>query len=113
MQLGEPLEGNVTVCAYVNELRSRTVQDGGARVPTGGAPASPGRRSRHARKRDPMELTRYPDDPVAFLKPLRAVRSFERKPVSQETLDDVLEVARWSGSARNRQPWEFLVVRDR
>ena len=28
-------------------------------------------------------------------------------------LQDVLEVARWSGSARNRQPWEFVVVRDR
>ncbi len=60
-----------------------------------------------------MELTRYPDHPVAFLESLRTVRSFERKPVSREALDDVLEVARWSGSARNRQPWEFLVVRDR
>src|SRR6266852_5986304 len=25
----------------------------------------------------------------------------------------MLEVARWSGSAGNRQPWEFVVVRDR
>jgi nitroreductase len=28
-------------------------------------------------------------------------------------LDDMLEVARWSGSARNLQPWELVVVRDR
>jgi nitroreductase len=28
-------------------------------------------------------------------------------------LRNILEVARWSGSAGNRQPWEFVVVRDR
>ena len=33
--------------------------------------------------------------------------------VPQEVLDDVLEVARWSGSASNRQPWELVVIRDR
>jgi nitroreductase len=26
---------------------------------------------------------------------------------------NILEVGRWSGSAGNRQPWEFVVVRDR
>jgi nitroreductase len=60
-----------------------------------------------------MKLTQYPDDPITFLKSLRTVRFFEREPVTQEVLDDILEVARWSGSARNRQPWEFLVVRNR
>ena len=60
-----------------------------------------------------MKLTRYPDDPLDFLKSLRTVRFFEREPVSQRALDDILEVARWSGSARNRQPWKFLVMRDR
>ena len=60
-----------------------------------------------------MKLTQYPDDPINFLKSLRTVRVFSREPVSQEALDDILEVARWSGSARNRQPWKFLVVRDR
>lgn len=60
-----------------------------------------------------MKLTRYPDDPINFLKSLRTVRFFKREPVSQEALEDILEVARWSGSAKNRQPWKFLVVRDR
>jgi nitroreductase len=60
-----------------------------------------------------VKLARYPDDPVSFLKSLRTVRYFEPEPVGEEALDDILEVARWSGSARNRQPWEFLVVRDR
>ena len=26
-------------------------------------------------------------------------------------MDDILEVARWSGSASNRQPWELVVIR--
>jgi len=51
---------------------------------------------------------------VGFLKSLRTVRFFEQhKPVPENVLQDVLDVARWSGSARNRQPWEFVVVRDR
>lgn len=52
-------------------------------------------------------------DLIAFLRSLRAVRNFRPDPVPQETVDDVLEVARWSGSAANRQPWELVVIRDR
>jgi nitroreductase len=52
-------------------------------------------------------------DLLSFLRTLRAVRSFRSDPVPQEVLDDVLEVARWSGSASNKQPWEIVVIRDR
>jgi nitroreductase len=52
-------------------------------------------------------------DLVSFLRSLRAVRSFRPDPVPQEVVNDVLEVARWSGSASNRQPWELVVIRDR
>jgi nitroreductase len=52
-------------------------------------------------------------DRISFLRTLRAVRSFRSDPVPQEVVDDVLEVARWSGSASNKQPWELLVVRER
>ncbi len=31
----------------------------------------------------------------------------------REIVDDILEVARWSGSASNRQPWQLVVIRDR
>ena len=51
-------------------------------------------------------------DRVAFLRSLRAVRSFRPDPVPEEVVDDILDVARWSGSASNRQPWELIVVRD-
>ena len=49
---------------------------------------------------------------ISFLRSLRAVRRFRPDPVPQEVLDDILEVARWSGSASNRQPWELVVVRN-
>jgi nitroreductase len=52
-------------------------------------------------------------DRVSFLRTLRAVRSFRPDPVPQEVLDDVLEVARWTGSAANKQPWEILTIRER
>jgi nitroreductase len=50
---------------------------------------------------------------IAFLRDLRAVRQLRPDPVPESILHDILEVARWSGSAGNRQPWEFVVVRDR
>jgi len=52
-------------------------------------------------------------DRASFLRTLRAVRSFRPDPVPQEVVDDVLEVARWSGSASNKQPWEIVVVHER
>jgi nitroreductase len=50
---------------------------------------------------------------IAFLRGLRAVRQLRPDPLPEPVLHDILEVARWSGSAGNRQPWEFVVVRDR
>ncbi len=50
---------------------------------------------------------------IAFLRGLRAVRYFRPDPVPQEVLDAILDVARWSGSASNQQPWELVIVRDR
>jgi nitroreductase len=46
------------------------------------------------------------------LRRTRQIRDFRPDPVPQELLDEVLEVARWSGSATNSQPWTFIVVRD-
>ena len=52
-------------------------------------------------------------DRIAFLRTLRAVRAFRPDPVPQEVIDDILEVARWSGSAGNSQPWEMIVIQNR
>ena len=48
-----------------------------------------------------------------FLKRLRAIRQFRPDPIPQEIVDAVLDVARWSGSASNKQPWEFVVIHNK
>ena len=50
-----------------------------------------------------MADSRTAKDRIAFLRSLRAVRSFRPDPVPQGVVDDILEVARWSGSTANRQ----------
>ena len=48
-----------------------------------------------------------------LLRTLRAVRRFAARPIPVPVLQDILEVARWTGSSKNNQPWELVVVRDR
>src|SRR5882672_1853679 len=48
-----------------------------------------------------------------FLRSLRAVRRFSSRPIPDEVLLEILEVARWTGSSKNTQPWHLIVVRDR
>jgi len=43
---------------------------------------------------------------------VRSVRSFRPDAVPDELLTAILEVARWTGSGGNSQPWTFVVVRD-
>ena len=40
------------------------------------------------------------------------VRSFRNEPVSEEVLTAVLEAGRLAPSAKNRQPWRFVVIKD-
>ncbi len=49
---------------------------------------------------------------IRLLRGLRAVREYRSEPVSDEALQDILDVGRWSGSASNAQPTEVVVVRD-
>jgi nitroreductase/dihydropteridine reductase len=41
-----------------------------------------------------------------------AVRQYEPKPVSEETIRELLEIIRYSASAINLQPWKIKVVAD-
>lgn len=50
---------------------------------------------------------------IDLLRSLRAVRFFRPEPIPAAVLDDILQVVRWTGSARNLQPWEVVVIRDR
>ncbi len=50
---------------------------------------------------------------VEEIRRVRQARLYRPDPVPPEVLDQILEVARWTGSARNTQPWRFVVITDR
>lgn len=52
------------------------------------------------------------DELLRVARSMRAVRTYTGEPVDDAVLTQVLEVARWAGSARNRQPWHWTVCRD-
>jgi len=47
------------------------------------------------------------------IRTLRAVRQFANRDIPEDVLLDILEVGRWTGSSKNTQPWDLIVVRDR
>jgi nitroreductase len=50
---------------------------------------------------------------TSFLRSLRSVRRFADRSIADDVLHDVLDVARWTGSSKNTQPWHIVVARDR
>ncbi len=42
----------------------------------------------------------------------RSVRHFRSDPIPEDTVEKMIEVARWAPSAFHSQPWEFIAVRD-
>jgi nitroreductase len=48
-----------------------------------------------------------------LIKSLRSVRQFSDKEIPDDVLRDILDTGRWTGSAKNTQPWDLIVVRDR
>jgi nitroreductase len=56
------------------------------------------------------------EHPRAAVRPLlrtRQIREFTDEPLGPGVVDALLEVARWSGSSRNAQPWRFVLIRER
>lgn len=52
-------------------------------------------------------------DPTDILRPLRRtrqVREFESTSLAPAVLDALADVARWTGSSKNTQPWRFIVI---
>jgi nitroreductase len=51
--------------------------------------------------------------PADILRPLRRtrqIREFEPTPLDPAVVDALVDVARWSGSSQNKQPWRFIVI---
>src|SRR5258708_32940074 len=49
---------------------------------------------------------------VKLVKARMSVRKFRPDPIPEDTINKILEVARWAMSGANSQPWEFVVVTD-
>lgn len=50
---------------------------------------------------------------IEAVRKVRQVRQYLEGEVTDEQLNTLLEIARWTGSSRNTQPWRFIVVRDK
>jgi nitroreductase len=53
-----------------------------------------------------------PGSVTRVIKRVRQTREFLPTPVPEGVVHVILDVARWTGSAGNRQPWTFVVVTD-
>ncbi|PWR73811.1 nitroreductase family protein [Methanospirillum lacunae] len=49
---------------------------------------------------------------VSYLKSRRSIRNFKNEPVSRETIEALLDVARYAASGGNGQPVQWLIIHD-
>ncbi|MGB9714515.1 MAG: nitroreductase family protein, partial [Candidatus Bathyarchaeales archaeon] len=49
-------------------------------------------------------------DVFEAIKGRRSIRAFQNRDIPQETVDKLIDAARWAPSAGNIQPWEFIIV---
>lgn len=52
-------------------------------------------------------------DAIKVLKTRRSIRSYKDKSIPKDILMDIIDCARLAPSARNEQPWEFIIVTDK
>jgi nitroreductase len=50
---------------------------------------------------------------IKELRRVRQVRQYRPEAVPDDALAELLEIARWTGSARNTQPWHFIAITDK
>lgn len=50
---------------------------------------------------------------IQALKTRRSIREYKQEAVPQDVLKQLIDCARLAASARNEQPWEFIVVLDK
>jgi nitroreductase len=44
---------------------------------------------------------------------VRQARQYRPDPVPDDVIEELLQVARWTGSSRNSQPWRFIAITDK
>ncbi|MDP2720086.1 MAG: nitroreductase family protein, partial [Dehalococcoidia bacterium] len=53
------------------------------------------------------------DEFLTLVRKRRSIRRFKKDPVPDELITKIIDVARWSMSGANAQPWEFVVVKNK
>jgi nitroreductase len=53
------------------------------------------------------------DRMIETIRTVRQIRQYATDPVPDDVIAQLLQIARWTGSSKNSQPWHFVVVRDR
>jgi len=51
--------------------------------------------------------------PIELLKTRRSIRAYTPQAVPREIIEDIIDCGRLAPTARNEQPWEFVVVTDK
>jgi nitroreductase len=51
-------------------------------------------------------------DALSAIRNRRSTRKFAKKPIPREQLEAVIDAGRLAPTARNEQPWEFVVITD-
>jgi len=48
---------------------------------------------------------------IEAIKKRRSIRQFQKKPIPPDILESLVDAGRFAATARNEQPWEFIIVR--
>jgi nitroreductase len=51
-------------------------------------------------------------DAIEAIKTRRCIRAYTEQSVAREVIEDVIDCGRLAATARNEQPWEFVVLTD-
>ena len=54
-----------------------------------------------------------PETMLNFLKERRSIRTFQEKMITDREIEMILEAGRWTPSASNKQPWEFIIIKNK
>ncbi len=52
-------------------------------------------------------------DVFEAIKCRRSIRSYTKDPVTLDLVKKILDAGRWAPSASNRQPWSFIIIKDK
>jgi nitroreductase len=50
---------------------------------------------------------------LELIKERRSIRAYIDKPIPEEEIEMILEAGRWAPSASNRQPWNFILIKNK